>query len=81
MPLSEAEFTLTSILEELQKDPNPVKSDKRPLRATGAALAVAVGLLETTFANAGKNQPLLNLLSWVRMETNQFILCFFRFVS
>ena len=53
MPLSEAEFTLTSILEELQKDPNPVKNDKRPLRATGVALSVAVGLLENSFNNSG----------------------------
>jgi len=53
MPLSEAEFTLTSILEELQRDPNPVKSDKRPLRATGVALSVAVGLLESSFPNSG----------------------------
>jgi hypothetical protein len=53
MPLSEAEFTLTSILEELQKDPNPVKNDKRPLRATGVALSVAIGLLENAFSNSG----------------------------
>jgi protein transport protein SEC23 len=55
MPISEAEFTITSILEELQKDPNPVKSDKRPLRSTGAALSVAVGLLESCWSqNAGR---------------------------
>jgi len=53
LPLSEAEFTLTSILEELQPDPNPVKSDKRPFRATGVALSVAVGLLEVTYPNTG----------------------------
>lgn len=53
MPLSEVEFTLTSILEELQKDPYPVKNDRRPLRATGVALSVAVGLLENSFQNSG----------------------------
>jgi len=53
MPLSEAEFTVTSILEELQKDPNAVKSDKRPLRSTGVALSVAIGLLENSFPNCG----------------------------
>jgi protein transport protein SEC23 len=53
MPLQEADLTITSILEELQKDPNPVKNDKRPLRATGVALSVAVGLLETSFQNSG----------------------------
>jgi len=52
MPLSEAEFTLSSILEELQKDPNPVKNDRRPLRATGVALSVAIGLLENSFPNS-----------------------------
>lgn len=53
MPISDAEFTLTSILEELTPDPNPVKSDKRPLRSTGVALSVAVGLLEATYPNTG----------------------------
>lgn len=45
-PLSECKFTLETILEELQRDPQPVRSDKRPLRATGVAIAVAAGLLE-----------------------------------
>lgn len=45
-PVSQCEFTLTSILEQLQKDPWPVKSDMRPLRSTGSALSVAIGLLE-----------------------------------
>eukprot|EP01114_Cavostelium_apophysatum_P003750 TRINITY_DN1387_c0_g2_i2.p1 TRINITY_DN1387_c0_g2~~TRINITY_DN1387_c0_g2_i2.p1 ORF type:complete len:752 (+),score=199.83 TRINITY_DN1387_c0_g2_i2:97-2352(+) len=53
MPLSEAEFTVTNILEELQRDPYPVKNDKRPLRATGVALSVAVGLLENTVPDSG----------------------------
>ena len=46
MPVSEAEFHLTSILEALAKDPWPVASDKRALRCTGVALGVAVGILE-----------------------------------
>eukprot|EP01112_Ceratiomyxa_fruticulosa_P020007 TRINITY_DN668_c0_g5_i1.p1 TRINITY_DN668_c0_g5~~TRINITY_DN668_c0_g5_i1.p1 ORF type:complete len:758 (-),score=112.40 TRINITY_DN668_c0_g5_i1:65-2338(-) len=53
MPLSECEFTLTSILEELQSDPRPVKADHRPLRGTGVALSIAVGLLEATYPNTG----------------------------
>jgi len=52
MPVSQAEFTITNILEELQPDPSP-KSDRRPSRSTGAALSVAVSLLETTFQNSG----------------------------
>lgn len=41
------------MLEQLQRDPWPVANDKRPLRCTGVALSVAVGLLETSFQNAG----------------------------
>ncbi len=55
LPLSDAEFNLTSILEELQRDPRPVKNDHRPLRSTGAALSVAIGLLENICpSNAGR---------------------------
>ncbi|ORY03608.1 putative SEC23 [Basidiobolus meristosporus CBS 931.73] len=53
LPVSECEFTLTSILEQLQKDPWPVANDKRPKRCTGVAISIAVGLLESTFTNTG----------------------------
>jgi protein transport protein SEC23 len=53
MPVQECEFQLTKALEQLQKDPWPVASDRRPLRCTGVALSVAVGLLESSFQNAG----------------------------
>ncbi|KAJ1532972.1 GTPase-activating protein S23 [Nowakowskiella sp. JEL0078] len=53
LPVSECEFTLTSILEQLQRDPWPVANDKRSLRSTGVALSVAVGILETAFPNSG----------------------------
>jgi protein transport protein SEC23 len=46
LPVSQCEFQLTGILESLTRDPWPVASDKRPLRSTGVALSVAVGLLE-----------------------------------
>lgn len=46
LPVQQAEFTLTSILEELQKDPWPVANQKRPLRSSGTALSIAVSLLE-----------------------------------
>ncbi|KAJ3019085.1 GTPase-activating protein S23 [Thoreauomyces humboldtii] len=52
-PVSQCEFTLTTILEGLQQDPWPVSNDKRPLRCTGTALSVGVGLLETAFQNTG----------------------------
>lgn len=41
-------MNLTDLLGELQRDPWPVPQGKRPLRSTGVALSVAVGLLEVT---------------------------------
>jgi protein transport protein SEC23 len=52
-PIADCEFMLTSILDEIQRDPRPVKNDRRPLRSTGVALSVAVGLLENTCGNTG----------------------------
>mmetsp|Transcript_41862 Transcript_41862/g.80026 ORF Transcript_41862/g.80026 Transcript_41862/m.80026 type:complete len:762 (-) Transcript_41862:93-2378(-) len=45
VPLSECEFQLSSILEELQPDAFPALTEHRAARCTGAALQVAVGLL------------------------------------
>eukprot|EP01117_Protostelium_nocturnum_P001741 TRINITY_DN1214_c0_g1_i1.p1 TRINITY_DN1214_c0_g1~~TRINITY_DN1214_c0_g1_i1.p1 ORF type:complete len:780 (-),score=240.58 TRINITY_DN1214_c0_g1_i1:189-2468(-) len=53
MPIQEVDLTFTSIIEEMQVDPNPVKSTMRPLRATGVALSVAVGLLQAAVPNTG----------------------------
>ena len=53
LPVQQAEFQITNVLEQLQRDPWPVANDKRPLRCTGVALSVAVCLLETSFQNAG----------------------------
>lgn len=39
-------MSLTDLLGELQRDPWPVAPGKRPLRSTGVALSIAVGLLE-----------------------------------
>lgn len=52
-PVEQCEFTLTGILEQLQRDPWAVANDKRPMRSTGAAMAVAVGMMESAFPNAG----------------------------
>lgn len=41
-------MNLTDLLGELQRDPWPVTQGKRPLRSTGVALSIAVGLLEVT---------------------------------
>lgn len=46
MPLSEAEFTLTSIVEDLHRDLHPIAPDNRPARATGTAISTALSLLE-----------------------------------
>jgi protein transport protein SEC23 len=41
MPIGEAEFVLTTALEELQKDAYPVPSTHRPARCTGTAVQVS----------------------------------------
>lgn len=53
LPVQQADFQITNVLEQLQRDPWPVANDKRALRCTGVALSVAVGLLESSFQNAG----------------------------
>jgi len=52
-PLSACDMSLTDLLGELQRDPWPVPQGKRALRSTGAALSVAIGLLETLYPNVG----------------------------
>ncbi|KAJ7186597.1 hypothetical protein C8R46DRAFT_1273308 [Mycena filopes] len=49
------EYTLARPVQvsPIFRDPWPIAKDKRPLRCTGVALSVAVGLLETTFPNTG----------------------------
>lgn len=45
LPASECEFTLSTVLEELQTDAFPVEPGQRAVRCTGTALSVAAGLL------------------------------------
>uniref|UniRef100_A0AAY5ELL2 Protein transport protein SEC23 n=1 Tax=Electrophorus electricus TaxID=8005 RepID=A0AAY5ELL2_ELEEL len=52
-PVQKVDMNLTDLLGELQRDPWPVPQGKRPLRSTGIALSIAVGLLEGTFPNTG----------------------------
>ncbi|EDL28469.1 SEC23B (S. cerevisiae), isoform CRA_a, partial [Mus musculus] len=52
-PIHKIDMNLTDLLGELQRDPWPVTQGKRPLRSTGVALSIAVGLLEGTFPNTG----------------------------
>ncbi len=52
-PVQKCDMYLTDLLGELQRDPWPVAQGKRPLRSTGSALSIAVGLLEGAFPNTG----------------------------
>jgi len=52
-PLAKCDISLTDLIGELQRDPWPVSQGKRSLRSTGAALSIAVGLLECTYPNTG----------------------------
>jgi len=51
LPIQQCEFNISTIIEQLQKDPWPVKTENRPLRCTGVALSVAIGLLEVIYFN------------------------------
>jgi len=53
MPVHKCDMSLTDLLGELQKDPWPVSTGKRPLRSTGVAMSIAVGLLEACYPNCG----------------------------
>ena len=52
-PLQNIDMNLTDMIGDIQCDPWPVHQGTRPLRSTGAALSLAVSLLEATFPNAG----------------------------
>lgn len=52
-PISSCDMNLTDLIGELQRDPWPVPQGKRPLRSTGAALSIAIGLLECSYPNTG----------------------------
>jgi protein transport protein SEC23 len=49
MPVSECEFQLTTILDDLSKDCWQYKNTERALRCTGAAISIAVALMEATY--------------------------------
>ncbi|KAK9802822.1 hypothetical protein WJX73_002168 [Symbiochloris irregularis] len=44
-PLSECEFVISNVIEELQKDAFPATAGHRPSRCTGAAIQVAAGVM------------------------------------
>jgi len=45
-PISECEVSIGELIEKIQSDRWPVPQGNRPLRAIGAALSVAITLLE-----------------------------------
>lgn len=49
----ECEFTIDSLLDELQTDQWPVQPGSRQSRCTGVALSVAMGLLGDCFPGTG----------------------------
>lgn len=53
LPASECEFTLNSLLDELQTDQWPVPPGNRPSRCTGVALSVAAGLVGACLPGTG----------------------------
>uniref|UniRef100_A0A915NJ42 Protein transport protein SEC23 n=1 Tax=Meloidogyne floridensis TaxID=298350 RepID=A0A915NJ42_9BILA len=53
MPISECEVSIGELIDKIQTDRWPVPQGNRPLRAIGAALSVAITLLEVSFPNTG----------------------------
>ena len=52
IPMKEAEQMLTSIVDTLEIDPFPIPKGQRASRCTGAALNIAVSLIEAIFPNS-----------------------------
>ncbi|XP_054165287.1 protein transport protein Sec23A-like [Oppia nitens] len=52
-PVSDCDSVLTDIIEQLTRDLWPTAQGKRPIRSTGAALSIAVSLLEVAYPNCG----------------------------
>ncbi|KRX44467.1 Protein transport protein Sec23A [Trichinella murrelli] len=52
-PIHQCHMAITELLEEIEQNPWNVVPTHRPLRCTGAALSVAVTLLEVCYANTG----------------------------
>ncbi|KAJ7961827.1 Protein transport protein SEC23 [Quillaja saponaria] len=53
LPTSDCEFTLNSVLEELQKDPWAVPSDQRATRCISTSLSIAASLLGACVPGSG----------------------------
>eukprot|EP01080_Neovahlkampfia_damariscottae_P005477 gene5477-9295_t len=53
IPLEDCEATLTTILQDLQVDPWPVKEKTRAKRCTGVAMSIAASMLEIGYTHFG----------------------------
>ncbi|KAK9496717.1 hypothetical protein O3M35_013012 [Rhynocoris fuscipes] len=51
--LQSCDMSLTDLIGEILRDPWPIAEGKRPMRCTGAALAMAITLIECTYPNTG----------------------------
>ena len=52
-PISQCESIFKLVISQMQRDPWPVSQGKRAIRSTGAALSIAISLLEATCAHTG----------------------------
>jgi len=52
-PISQCESIFKLVISQMQCDPWPVSQGKRAIRATGAAISIAISLLEATCAHSG----------------------------
>lgn len=53
LPCQDCDSSLNDLIDQLEPDPWPVPEGKRPLRCTGAALSVALSLLEASYPCMG----------------------------
>uniref|UniRef100_A0A060TG94 Protein transport protein SEC23 n=1 Tax=Blastobotrys adeninivorans TaxID=409370 RepID=A0A060TG94_BLAAD len=60
LPVQEAEFQLTNLLEQLLHDSFSVPSGERPTRAVGCALNVGLSLLEAAYPNCASRMMLFS---------------------
>lgn len=51
-PVSQIESVLSNVLEQVGKNTWPTSPGRRPLRAVGAALSIAINILQTTYPNS-----------------------------
>ena len=61
VPVSECEFALNSILDDLQPDPWQAKKGCRPLRCVGTAMNIAISLLEVA-GGQGRGSRIVNMM-------------------